>query len=264
MKIPKVNLDEIAVRNGITRKEVEVIVTNAKKMMKPIHKQFRVKENGIEHNHTVIRNGIGRINTPLGQFWQFDFFVNDRWKEYSVIVHGKLSADFSPVLENGKLFLRIDSGCESSQKFGDMSCDCREQLILAMQEIAKLGEGFIINIPHQDGRGMGNPFKLATLVIQGQLRLTTVEAASVLTNAGPIDKRSYSGVVAILNFLRISHKHEIALITNNPHKLKVFEENGYRVAERIPVIIPPTAYTRHHLEAKQLYLGHKELVSEEE
>ncbi len=262
MKVPKVDLDEIAARNGVTRKDVDTIIATAKKAMKPVRKQFRVKENGVELIHTVTRSGVGRLNTPFGQFWQFDFSVNDRWKKYSVIIHGKLSADFSPVLENqGKVVLRIDSGCESSQKFGDMTCDCREQLMLAMQEIAKIGEGIVVNIPHQDGRGMGNSFKLATLTIQEQLRLTTVEAASILTSAAPIDKRSYGGVVAILRFLQISQKFEIGLITNNPYKLDVFEENGYRVIERLPAVIQPTVFTRHHLEAKQLYLGHKGLVS---
>lgn len=121
----------------------------------------------------------------------------------------------------------------------------------------------MINIPHQDGRGMGNPFKLATLSLQEQLCLTTVEAASVLTDAGTIDKRTYAGVIAILRFLRISQKCEIGLMTNNPYKLNVFEENGYRAVAMVPVVIPPTHYTRRHLESKQLYLGHKGLVSEE-
>lgn len=263
MKIPKVDLNEIAVRNGMSRKEVDVIVADAQKAMTPVHRQFRVKENGVECKHVVTRNGVGRLNTPFGQFWHLDFSVDDRWERYSVVVFGELTADFSPMFsgEDG-IVLRVDSGCESGQKFGDITCDCRDQLMLAMQEIARLGRGLVINIPHQDGRGMGNPFKLATLSLQEQLRLTTVEAASILTNAGPIDKRSYSGVVAVLRFLRISSECEVSLITNNPYKLKVFEENGYRVIERLPAVIPPTVHTRRHLAAKQLYLEHEGLVSE--
>ncbi len=136
--------------------------------------------------------------------------------------------------------------------------------MLTMRKIAQVGEGIVINIPNQDGRGMGNHFKLATLSLQEQLRLTTVEAASVLTDAGTIDKRSYAGVIAILRFLRVSQKCEIGLMTNNPYKLSVFGENGYRAVALVPVVIPPTHYTRRHLESKQLYLGHKELVSPDE
>ncbi len=136
--------------------------------------------------------------------------------------------------------------------------------MLTMRKIAQVGEGIVINIPNQDGRGMGNHFKLATLSLQEQLRLTTVEAASVLTDAGPIDKRSYAGVIAILRFLQVSQKCEIGLMTNNPYKLSVFVENGYRAVARVPAIIPPTYYTRRHLESKQLYLEHKGLVSPDE
>ena len=264
MKIPKVDLQEIALRNRISLEEVKRIITHTREGMKPVHKQFSVREGGTERRYTVVRQGIGILDTPYGLFWQFDFFVNDRWKRYPVVVRGKLAADFIPEFGNpDRILLRIDSGCESGQKFGDITCDCKDQLILAMQEIVKAGEGLVINIPNQDGRGMGNHFKLATLSLQEQLRLTTVEAASVLTDAGPIDKRTYAGVIAILRFLRISQKQKIGLMTNNPYKLNVFEENGYRAVAQVPVVIPPTHYTRRHLESKQLYLGHKGLVSGE-
>lgn len=265
MRIPKVNLEEITLRNRISLDEVKQTIAHIRKGMKPLHKQFSVKEDGVERQHTIIKQGVGSLNTPFGLFWQFDFFVNDRWKKYSVVVRGKLASDFTPEFGNpDKILVRIDSGCESSQKFGDITCDCKDQLMFALQEIAKAGEGVVINIPNQDGRGMGNHFKLATLSLQEQLRLTTVEAASVLTDAGPIDKRTYAGVIAILRFLRISQKYEIGLLTNNPYKLNVFKENGYRAIARIPTVIPPTNYTRRHLESKQLYLRHKGLVTEEE
>lgn len=265
MKIPQVDLQEVAERNGISLKEIKALIAHIKKGMKPVHKHFHVKEGGNDHKYTVTRQGIGILNTEYGQFWQLDFFLNDRWKKYSVIVRGKMSSDFTPAFNNpSRVTLRIDSGCESGHKFDDISCDCRDQLLMAMREIAKIGEGIVIAIPCQDGRVMGNPFKLATLFLQDRLRLTTVESASVLTDGGSIDKRSYGGVIAILRFLRVPQKCEIGLMTNNPHKFHIFTENGYRASERIPIIIPPTHHTRRHLEAKQLYLGHKDLVSEEE
>lgn len=262
MKIPQVDLEEIATRNSVSLEEVKLIISSVKKGMTPVHQEFHVRENGEERRYVVIRHGVGSLKTPYGPFWLFNFFVNDRWKLYSVVVRGKLSADFTPVFENpNRVVLRIDSGCDSGQKFADVTCDCREQLLLAMQEIAKVGEGIVINMPPQDGRGMGSPFKLATMSLQEQLRLTTVEAASILAGGGPIDKRSYAGAVAILRFFNISKKREIYLMTNNPDKFSVFEENGYRATKWVPVVIPPTQHTRKHLEAKQLYLGHKDLVT---
>lgn len=262
MKIQKVDLEEIATRNGMSIQAVRASIASIRKGMDTVHKQFHIKEDGEVKQYDVVRNGIGNLNTTVGPFWQFDFSVNDEWKKYSVIVRGELSRNFVPIFQNShRVILRIDSGCESGQKFNDITCDCRKQLTLAMQIIARFGEGIIINIPHQDGRGMGNPFKLATLSLQEQLHLTTVEAASILTDAGPIDRRSYGGAIAILRFLRVSKKREVCLITNNPYKFKIFEENGYQATERVPVIVPPTQHTRRHLEAKQLSLGHKDLVS---
>lgn len=264
MKVPKVDPEEIASRNSISIEEVKLIISSVRKAMRPVQLEFQVKENGEERRYMVTRHGVGSLKTLYGSFWLFNFFVNDRWKLYSVIVRGKLSADFLPVFKNPhRIVLRIDSGCDSGQKFADITCDCRDQLLFAMQEIAKIGEGIIINLPPQDGRGMGSPFKLATLSLQEQLRLTTVEAASILAEGESIDRRSYAGAVSILYFFHVSKKREIHLMTNNPHKFLVFEENGYRT-KRMSVVIPPTQHTRKHLEAKQLYLGHKDLVTGEE
>lgn len=265
MKVPKVNLEEIALRNRISLDDVQRIIAHTRKGMEPVHKQFSVREDGSERQYTVTRQGVGSLNTPYGLFWQFHFSVNDRWEKYSVVVRGKLTADLVPEFGNlDKILLRIDSGCESGQKFCDLTCDCRDQLLLAMQKIAEHGEGLVINIPHQDGRGMGNHFKLATLSLQEQLRLTTVEAASVLTDAGQVDRRTYAGVIAILRFLRVSQKCEIGLLSNNPYKIRVFGENGYRGVRLMSVVIPPSHHTLRHLESKQLYLGHKGLVSRED
>lgn len=264
MKVPKVDLEEIASRNSISIEEVKLVISSVRKGTVRVHQEFHLKENSEERRYVVTRHGVGSLKTPYGPFWLFNFFVNDQWKLYSVIVRGKLSADFTPVFENpDRIVLRIDSGCDSGQKFADVTCDCRDQLLLAMQEIAMAGEGIVINLPPQDGRGMGSPFKLATMSLQEQLRLTTVEAESILAEGGPIDKRSYAGAVAILRFFHVSKKREIRLMTNNPHKFAVFEENGYRT-KRMPIVIPPTQHTRKHLEAKQLYLGHKDLVTREE
>jgi len=165
---------------------------------------------------------------------------------------------FHPVFQDPtKLVIRTDSGCETGQMFGDLTCECGEQLLLAMEAIRETGEGMIINIPRQDGRGMGLPFKLGTLWLQEALGVHTVESASMLAPRGVIDTRTYSGVVAILRFFGIPESCEINLATNNPKKAEVFRENGYRLNDEfMPVIAEPTEYTRAHLDAKRKFLGH--------
>ena len=162
------------------------------------------------------------------------------------------------------LVLRIDSGCETEQVFGDLTCECRDQLHLALKTIEDAGEGMIINIPHQDGRGMGLTFKLATLWIQDVLKVNTVESASLLAPGGVIDIRTYSGAICILKFFGISPTCKINLASNNPQKAKVFAENKYTISDYIPVIIKPNKHTKVHLQAKQSYLGHKNLIKKGE
>lgn len=159
-----------------------------------------------------------------------------------------------------QLVLRIDSGCETGQVFGDLTCECNDQLYLALETLEEVGEGMLINIPCQDGRGMGLTFKLATLWIQDMLGVNTVEAASLLVPGGVIDVRTYSGVICILKFFGISTTCWINLATNNPKKADVFAENGYMMADYIPVVIEPNEYTKAHLQAKQDHLGHKGLI----
>jgi GTP cyclohydrolase II len=138
----------------------------------------------------------------------------------------------------------------------DNTCECREQLHETMQNIIDNEEGMIVHIPHQDGRGKGIPFKLATLFLQKELGLNTVESAAYLANKDKIDVRTYAGVVGVLKFFNIDPEiTKINLATNNPDKLKVFEENGYTI-DNTPLQIKPNDNTRHHLDAKKKYLEH--------
>lgn len=126
-----------------------------------------------------------------------------------------------------------------------------------MQKLTEVGEGMIINIPRQDGRGMGLSFKLATLWIQDALNVHTVESASLLAPGGVIDVRTYSGVVCILKFFGVSPACVINLATNNPKKVGVFGENGYTIAkDLVPIVVEPTEHTAHHLRAKEKHLNH--------
>lgn len=261
MDIPQIDIRDIAQRNDLSIAEVQTILNIAKKGMTPLMRRFSVVENGAPRWYAIERRGVGKLKTPYELFWQYDFHIDDQWDKYSVLVKAELDEELMPVFQNtNRVVLRIDSGCETGQLFHDLTCDCREQLHLTLQRISDIGEGLVINIPRQDGRGMGLPFKLATLRLQDELGLNTVESASILAPGGVIDVRTYAGVIAVLRFFRIPVTCEISLATNNPKKMLVFAENGYKVTDRLPVIIPPTEYTRHHLLAKQDYLGHQNLV----
>lgn len=257
----ELDLQVIAARTNRTVEEVQRLIEQAKQSMIPLGRQVSVAEGGATRWFIVTRRGVGLIITDFGEFHQFDFHIDDTWEKYSVVFFGEVNDNLMPVFKNQELLLmRIDSGCETGQVFGDHTCECHEQLVLAMQTVAKHGEGIILNIPRQDGRGLGLPFKLATLRLQAKLKLDTVEAANAIAPNGVIDIRTYGGVIGILKYFDIPMSTKINLATNNPQKAGVFAENGYTVADYTPIVIPPTDLTRVHLEAKQTHLGHVDLI----
>lgn len=258
----KLNLRHIGRRTQRTAREVSRLIAQAKESMVPKGKQIAVTENGATRWFIVTRRGVGLIRTDYGEFYQFDFGIDDIWEKYSVIVNAEINGDLMPVFKKPDLLLiRVDSGCETGQLFGDRTCECREQLALALETIGDVGEGMVVNIPRQDGRGLGLPFKLATLRLQTLLKMNTVEAAEAITPDGVIDARTYGGVIGILKFFGIPATMKVNLATNNVHKARVFDENGYSVEGYTPVVISPTEHTTHHLYAKQEHLGHVGLIA---
>ncbi len=265
-KIKNMDLNDIANRNNITLQELKKILDMIKKGMNPYAERLLITEDGVSRYFTVERKGVGKLKTPYGNFWQYVFSIDDQWNDYMVIVKANIDKQsLNPIFQNKRsIVVRTDSGCETSQIFNDLTCECKEQLNLAMKTIAKEGEGIIVHIPKQDGRGMGLPFKLATLWLQEDLKVNTVESASMIAPGGVIDIRTCSGVVCILKFFKIPTTCQISLATNNPKKAEVFAENGYLVKDYIPVRIKPNEDTKHHLLAKQKHLGHINLVNDEE
>lgn len=235
----------------------------ARRSMIPERRVILVRESGKEFPLEVKRTGVGRLTTARGAFWEIKFKVSDQWGEYTALVKADLDHSFMPIFRRPQgLLLRIDSGCETGQLYGDLTCDCKYQLENAESIIERKGEGLIISIPGQDGRGKGKPFKLATLFLQEELALHTVQAAECLTNGEPIDVRSYSGAIAVLKFLGCTSDFEFDLMTNNPLKLGILSENDFNF-KPMPIVVPATEHTRHHLKAKQELLGHKNLIIEE-
>lgn len=223
--------------------------------MAPKTERYAVTEQGASISIRLTRLGVGPLSTRSGTFHHFTFQLDDRWEKYSVLAMGELSPAFELSFSQADLLLRIDSGCETGQLFGDRTCECRDQLEVCLEKIAAKKEGLVIHIPRQDGRGLGLPFKLATLRLQTDLGVTTTEAFSMLDPDRRRDIRSYSGVIAILRFLNIPPSTPVHLASNNPHKASVFAENGFSIADLEPLRIPPTDLTRRHLEAKQRDMG---------
>jgi GTP cyclohydrolase II len=121
----------------MSTEEVNGFLNLVKRSMQPFSKRISVVENGTTRYYAVERRGLGILKTKYGKFWHYNFAIDDQWEKYSVIVKADLDREnLIPLFKGtGQLVLRTDSGCETGQLFGDLSCECREQLHLALKTI---------------------------------------------------------------------------------------------------------------------------------
>jgi GTP cyclohydrolase II/3,4-dihydroxy 2-butanone 4-phosphate synthase/GTP cyclohydrolase II len=147
--------------------------------------------------------------------------------------------------------VRIHSGCVTGDVFHSLRCDCHAQLHAALARITKEPLGVLIYLPYQEGRGIGLFRKIKAYALQDQ-GLDTVDAN--LEQGAPVDGRDYQLAAEILRDLGLKR---IRLMTNNPEKLDAITDAGIEVAERIPLIVPPSLHNKSYLETKRRRLSHK-------
>lgn len=190
----------------------------------------------------------------------FHIQVNDEWRDYYVLYIGLLDQNKMPnLVENNdkEIIVRIDSGCLTGMVFRDRTCDCHEQLLIAIDSAIENGIGFIIHIPSQDGRGMGIDFKLKTLDEQYYNHLNTVESAKKVSHLENIDRRTYHGAAGCLKLLGVKPNMRLNIATNNPEKIEAFKLAGFTNLNTSRVFATHISdEVKKHLSAKQQFLGH--------
>lgn len=145
---------------------------------------------------------------------------------------------------------RVHSECWTGETLGSLKCDCREQLDAALSAITKAGRGVVVYL-RQEGRGIGLGNKIRAYALQSQ-GADTVEANEALGFSA--DLRSYEIAAAILRDLGVG---SVALLTNNPDKLRGLQEAGVRVSRRVPHWVSvEEEHNRDYLQVKRQKLGH--------
>ncbi len=182
------------------------------------------------------------LPTRYGDFRLIVFHNKIDFKEHLALIKGKVD-DGEPVP------VRIHSECLTSEVFGSLKCDCRDQLQNALKYIAELGRGMVLYM-RQEGRGIGLGNKIRAYALQ-ELGYDTVEANHHL--GFPDDLRRYDVAAAMLHILGV---RQIKLLTNNPKKIKGVAEYGIQVVERIPNEIEPNPINRFYLYTKAHKSGH--------
>ena len=184
---------------------------------------------------------------PIGepeQLWRLYAYEDVLRKENHLAI---VLGDIDPTQPT---LLRAHSECLTGDIFGSLRCDCGAQLKAAMDMIASEGNGVVLYIRHQEGRGIGLLDKLHAYNLQDK-GLDTVEANEALGH--PPDKRDYGIGSQILYDLGV---RKIRLLTNNPKKIYGLEGFGLEVVERIPISIRSNKHNERYLRTKKDKLGH--------
>ncbi len=147
------------------------------------------------------------------------------------------------------VLVRVHSECLTSEVFGSLKCDCRDQLEAAQAEIARRGRGVVLYL-RQEGRGIGLTNKIRAYELQSQGH-DTVDANRIL--GLPDDARDYGAAAAMLENLGVG---SIRLMTNNPEKVRALRALGVVIDRRAPAIVGHNPFSASYLEAKRLRMGH--------
>lgn len=147
-----------------------------------------------------------------------------------------------------KPLVRLHSACFTGDALGSLKCDCGPQLQEALRAMEP--EGGILLYLSQEGRGIGLANKIRAYSLQDR-GFDTVEANHKL--GFDDDQRDFRIGAEILHMMGVEM---IDLLTNNPRKVKWFEQSGIAVRNRIPLVIPPRPENVAYLATKRDKSGH--------
>lgn len=146
-------------------------------------------------------------------------------------------------------FIRIHSKCLTSESFGSLKCDCKEQLDESFELISNKKNGILIYLD-QEGRDIGIIEKLKAYKLQ-EKGIDTYDS-NVLLGHKP-DNRDYYVAYQILKYFKIE---EINLITNNPDKIEQIKNYGIKINKIIKTKSTSNIYNYEYLKTKNKKFKH--------
>lgn len=191
---------------------------------------------------SVERVAEAHLPTEWGDFRIAGYRSLTSDEEFVVVFKGEMRREV-PTL------VRIHSQCLTGDVFGSTKCDCGPQLHRTMQMIEEEGRGAIV-YQQQEGRGIGILNKIRAYALQDR-GADTVEANERLGLA--VDLREYRQCAEILFDLGLCR---VRVMSNNPLKLRAFEEAGLRIVERVSIQVKSTGKAANYLRTKKEKLGH--------
>lgn len=182
------------------------------------------------------------LPTELGDFRVRAYRDDKTQTESLALIVGNVS-----LLEN--VPTRVHDQCLTSEVFGSLKCDCRDQLTESMKRIQDNKLGVIIYL-QQEGRGIGLANKISAYKLQ-ESGYDTVDANRML--GFPDDCREYKVAAFVLKDLKVK---SINLMTNNPRKISELKKEDIKISARIPIVTVQNAHSSSYLETKIKRMGH--------
>ncbi len=197
----------------------------------------RVREKLIELEQVV------KLPTEYGDFDLHLYRAKLDGMHHLALVKGKIDKA-KPTL------VRVHSECLTGDVFGSRRCDCGNQLHAALRQISEEGNGVLVYMRHQEGRGIGLAAKIHAYKLQEE-GLDTVEANAKLGFA--TDLRDYGLGAQILFDLGV---RKFRFLTNNPKKVVGLEGYGIQMVEQVPIRSEANPHNVKYLETKKIKMGH--------
>jgi GTP cyclohydrolase II len=196
-----------------------------------------------KHLAELSKQGAATLPTPFGTFRLIAFAKteDDLMPNLALVAEG---TNFE-----GPVICRVHSECLTGDIFYSFRCDCGEQLQEAMRITGENG-GVILYL-RQEGRGIGIINKLKAYELQDE-GADTIEANKLL--GLPVDGREYDQAIYMAKSIGIK---SVRLLTNNPLKVRAFEQGGITVSERLPLEIAKRPENERYLNTKRDAMGHQ-------
>lgn len=183
-----------------------------------------------------------KLPTKYGEFNIISFKQEGDNHEHCLLYLGDLN-------NQDDVLTRIHSECLTGDVFSSRKCDCGEQLNESLRVIAKKQMGIILYL-RQEGRGIGLFNKINAYALQDQGQ-DTIQANHSL--GFDTDLRDFTIAVKVLEHFKIK---SIELLSNNPDKIKVWQNSKIKITKRIPLIIDNNKHNADYLDIKKDKLNH--------
>jgi GTP cyclohydrolase II len=185
---------------------------------------------------------VADLPSRFGEFRAVAFGNPADGKEHLAIVRGE-------VRDRADVPVRLHSECLTGDVLGSLRCDCREQLIAALELLGRQKAGILLYL-RQEGRGIGLTNKIRAYALQDR-GYDTIDANRALGFAD--DQRDYRVAV---DMLRALGPKSVRLITNNPLKIDGLRRHGIKVTGRMPSLASPNRHNIGYLRTKKVRAGH--------